>query len=63
MVYIDLLFLFFCRDLFNQPRTRNVLPDPESKESKLIILRTDLEKIGKTNLSKISPHILTLLYR
>lgn len=34
------------RDLFNQPRTRNVLPDPESKETKLIILRTDLEKIG-----------------
>ncbi|KAI9363679.1 Met-10+ like-protein-domain-containing protein [Pilaira anomala] len=35
----------FDKDLFNQPRTRNVLPDPESKDTKLIVLRTDLEKI------------------
>ncbi|KAI8066018.1 guanine(37)-N1-methyltransferase [Thamnidium elegans] len=43
----------FDKDLFNQPRTRNVLPDPESKETKLIILRTDLEKIDDLPQEKV----------
>jgi hypothetical protein len=34
-------------NLLNQPRSRNVMPDAESKETKLVILSLDLEKIGK----------------
>ncbi|KAI7905055.1 guanine(37)-N1-methyltransferase [Cokeromyces recurvatus] len=43
----------FSKDLFNQPRLRNVEPDPESKDSKLVLLRLDLESIGDLSQDKL----------
>lgn len=34
-------------DLFNQPRLRNVEPDPSSKETKLVLLNLGLQNAGK----------------
>ncbi|KAI8983063.1 Met-10+ like-protein-domain-containing protein [Pilobolus umbonatus] len=59
-------------DLLNQPRMRNVVNDPDSKETKLVLLSTDihsLDQLPKDHLSIIETdglglvhHVITLDY-
>ncbi|KAI8969335.1 Met-10+ like-protein-domain-containing protein [Mycotypha africana] len=39
--------------LFNQPRLRNVEPDPNNKENKIVLLKLDLDKIDDLPVDKL----------
>ncbi|KAI8379909.1 hypothetical protein EDC96DRAFT_434360 [Choanephora cucurbitarum] len=43
----------FSTDLFNLPRYRNVLAAPDTKDSKIVLLRSDLDKIEDLGQEKI----------
>ncbi|KAI9470672.1 MAG: Met-10+ like-protein-domain-containing protein, partial [Benjaminiella poitrasii] len=50
---VGIAMKIFSKDLFNQPRLRNVESDPDSKDSKLVLLRLDLDKIDDLSQDKL----------